>query len=58
MSRKPERIEVEGERVEVQPETRKPYAKPEIVHELQLETRAGTPLVPPWLDIPGLEQPE
>jgi len=24
------------------PETRKPYAKPEIIHELELETRAGS----------------
>ena len=23
---------------------RKPYAKPEIVHELELETRAGSPI--------------
>lgn len=58
MSQKFERIEAEGEGVEVQPPTRKPYAKPEIIHELELETRAGTPLAPPGLDIPGLEQPQ
>lgn len=27
-----------------QPDERKPYAKPEISHELELETRAGSPL--------------
>ncbi|HEY1013907.1 MAG TPA: hypothetical protein VGE07_14445 [Herpetosiphonaceae bacterium] len=36
------------------PEARKPYGKPEIVHELTLETRAGSPLpgghVPTALD--------
>ena len=44
MSKKPERIEAEVEGVEVQPKTRKPYAKPEIIVELELETRAGSPL--------------
>lgn len=36
-------------------ETRKLYTKPEITHELELETRAGSPLfeVPPGL--PGFE---
>lgn len=35
-------------------EQRKPYAKPEIVHELKLETRAGTSsnMIDP-LDLPG-----
>ena len=47
MSKKHERIEAEGEGVEVQPKRRKPYAKPEIIHELELETRAGSPLAPP-----------
>jgi len=33
-------------------EIRKPYDKPEIVHELELETRAGSPLgFPDELDI-------
>ena len=45
MLQKHERIEVEGSRV--RPGVRKPYAKPEIIHELELETRAGTPLSPP-----------
>ena len=27
---------------------KKPYVKPEILHELELETRAGTPIVTPW----------
>jgi len=44
MSKKPEHIETEVEGVEARPETRKPYAKPEIIHELELETRAGSPL--------------
>ena len=58
MSQKPERIEVEGGGVEVQPETRKPYAKPEILHELKLETRAGSPLsIPDPLDPLGLGLP-
>jgi hypothetical protein len=30
--------------------TRKSYTKPEIVHEMDLETRAGSPLTPPELD--------
>jgi hypothetical protein len=31
----------------------KPYSKPEIVHELDLETRAGSPLgLPDPLDLP------
>jgi hypothetical protein len=37
---------------------RKPYVKPEIVHELALETRAGSPLADPLnndpLDLTGL----
>jgi hypothetical protein len=33
---------------------RKPYSKPEIVHELELETRAGSPLggFPDSMDLP------
>ena len=58
MSKKPEHIEAEGEGIEVQPETRKPYSKPEIIHELELETRAGTPLVIDPLDPLGLEPKE
>ena len=51
-------IEVEGEGIEVQPETRKPYVKPEIIHELELETRAGSPLgMPDPLDPLGLGLP-
>ncbi|MBN1668454.1 MAG: hypothetical protein JW862_15270 [Anaerolineales bacterium] len=38
---------------------RKPYQKPEIVHELELETRAGSSIgplgEPDPLKIPGLE---
>jgi hypothetical protein len=57
MSQKPEPIEAKEKSVKVQPKTRKPYTKPKIIHELELETRAGSPLSPPGLDIPGLEQP-
>jgi hypothetical protein len=38
---------------------RKPYTKPEIVHELELETRAGSPLgkdtggLPDPMSVPG-----
>ena len=31
---------------EMQEEGRKPYVKPEITHDLALETRAGSPLSP------------
>ena len=52
-------IEVEGGDVEVQPETRKPYTKPTIVHELELETRAGSPLgMPDPMDPLGLLEPK
>ncbi len=37
-------VEAEDHAVQAAPETRKPYARPEIMHELTLETRAGTPL--------------
>jgi hypothetical protein len=30
------------ERVELQTDLRKPYEKPQIIHELELETRAGS----------------
>ena len=43
---KPEVTEVEQERVGAHSQTRKPYAKPAIIHELELETRAGSPLQP------------
>ena len=61
MSQKHERIE-EGEGIEVQSETRKPYAKPKILHELELEPRAGSPLGMPDLFDPldplGLLEPK
>ena len=57
MSQKPEPIEAKEKSVKAQPKRRKPYAKPRIIHELELETRAGSPLSPPGLEIPGLEQP-
>lgn len=36
---------------------RKPYQKPEIIHELELETRAGSPTngLPDEFGLPGLE---
>ena len=58
MWKKPEHIEAEGEGIEVQPKTRKPYTKPEIIHELELETRAGSPLgMPDPFDPLGLGLP-
>ena len=40
------------ERVEIQNDIRKPYMKPEIIQELELETRAGSgyPTIVPFLD--------
>lgn len=33
---------------------RKPYTKPQIVHEMDLETKAGSPLsLPNLFDLPG-----
>jgi len=32
--------------INVNTDNRKPYVKPEILHELMLETRAGSPLQP------------
>jgi len=46
------------EPINIQEDTslRKPYTKPEIVHELELETRAGSPLgLPDALDLTGNE---
>jgi hypothetical protein len=37
------------ERVEIQTDLRKPYKKPEIIQELELETSAGSPTPPPFL---------
>lgn len=36
------------------PDPRKPYSKPAIIHELELETRAGSPLLAPFEDPAGL----
>ena len=59
MSKELKRIEVEGEGVEEQPKTqRKPYAKPAIIVELELETRAGSPVgMPDPFDPLGLGLP-
>jgi hypothetical protein len=35
-------MEIVVERVESQTDLRKPYEKPQIIHELELETRAGS----------------
>jgi hypothetical protein len=37
-----------NEQAEPQIDLRKPYEKPEIIHELELETRAGSPNPPPF----------
>lgn len=34
-------------------EIRKPYVKPAILHELELETRAGTPVTLPEFILPN-----
>ena len=58
MAQKPGHIE-ERESVEIQPQARKPYTKPEIIHELELETRAGSPLgIPDQFDPLGLGLPK
>jgi hypothetical protein len=54
---KPKVAEVEQERVGVHSQTRQPYAKPAIIHELELETRAGSPVSPNPLDPLGLGLP-
>ena len=41
--------------VETEPSLRKVYSKPAIIHELELETRAGSPLgVDPFEDATGI----
>ena len=39
-------METVVERVEKQMDQRKPYEKPQIIHELELETRAGSVIEP------------
>ena len=39
-------------RVDLLVDTRKTYEKPEIIHELELETRAGSPYPTPFLSDP------
>ena len=47
----------QGEVSQIKP--RKPYTKPEIIHELELETRAGSPLgIPDLFDPLGLGLPK
>ena len=49
-------METVVERAELQTDLRKPYEKPQIIHELELETRAGSyspGLFPDPLDIEG-----
>ena len=59
MSKELKRIEAEEEGVEEQPKMqRKPYAKPAIIVELELETRAGSPVgMPDPFDPLGLGLP-
>lgn len=40
-------MEANIERVEILVDSRKPYVKPEIIHELELETSAGSPYPTP-----------
>jgi hypothetical protein len=42
-------MEIVVERVELQTDLRKPYEKPQIIYELELETRAGTPPGPGFM---------
>ena len=36
------------------PAERKPYQRPRILHEMPLETRAGSPLSIPSFELPGM----
>ena len=45
------------ERVELQTDLRKPYEKPQIIHELELETRAGSPSPTPPFPGSGILNP-
>jgi len=57
-SRRQEPMETVEARDETARRPRKPYTKPKIIHELVLETRAGSPLGPPdLLDPLGLGVP-
>jgi hypothetical protein len=47
MDQEPERV-VETNPNQAKLETRKPYSKPQIIYEFELETRAGSPL--PFVD--------
>jgi hypothetical protein len=38
-------IGVDGEVVEAAVQVKKPYVAPQIVHELEIETRAGSPIM-------------
>ena len=42
-------MEFNDEWVEVHTDQRKPYIKPEIIHELESETRAGSPYPTPFI---------
>jgi len=42
-------MENNTERVDIRTDLRKPYEKPEIIHELELETRAGSPYPTPQI---------
>ena len=55
---KARRTKADGQTIKTQSETRKPYARPEIVLELELETRAGSPLMMDPFDPPGSEPKE
>ena len=42
-------MEANIERAALKVDLRKPYEKPEIIHELELETRAGSPYPTPFV---------
>ena len=49
-------METDVERVELHTDLRKPYEKPQIIHELELETRAGSGIDPGLLIDPLKDQ--
>jgi hypothetical protein len=48
-------METNIERAALTVDIRKPYEKPEIIHELELETRAGSSYGTPWVIDPLIE---
>jgi hypothetical protein len=50
-------METVVERVELHTDLRKPYKKPQITHELELETRAGSIIEPHIIDPLKIDEP-